>query len=462
MAVNIPISVLNFAVLITTCSFCLKLVWASTNRITATKSLKDPESIVSNNGLFKLGFFSPTNSTDRYVGIWYNIINNQSDPLEIVWVANRNNPIKHDSSGVLKISEDNNNLQLISETQNTTFWSSNNGFTQIGPENSTTITQLEDVGQLELFFEDEDLSRNFIWSSFYDLKTTILPETRLYIYKNDDFSNDSLTLMSWKNDRNPANGSFILRLIANPLPEFVTEYVNNSNNKFYWRSGPWDGNQFIGVPGFSSAAGNGFRILNLDDNEGYFDFMFSVSNQSQLVHYVLNYDGNMLQKKWDDGRKEWLTPWKSMVSDCDVYGTCGEFGSCNAKKWPICSCLNGFEPKNKDEWRKGEWSNGCVRRTALRNCSDKAGKEDGFLRVKNRKVPDFGELLEVKGGNEDECRIKCLGNCSCLAYANPDGIGCMIWSNGSLMDIQEFGSDGADLFIRLSHSELGDYVILLL
>lgn len=47
-----------------------------------------------------------------------------------------------------------------------------------------------------------------------------------------------------------------------------------------------------------------------------------------------------------------------------------------------------------------------------------------------------------------------MDNCSCIAYAYVNGIGCLVWSKG-LVDIREFSSGGEDLFLRLAHAELG-------
>ncbi|GLU23124.1 hypothetical protein SLE2022_391530 [Rubroshorea leprosula] len=59
--------------------FCSCLQFGSSaDTITPSKSIKYPESIVSNGSKFQLGFFSPANSTDLYVGIWYNGI----DPVK--------------------------------------------------------------------------------------------------------------------------------------------------------------------------------------------------------------------------------------------------------------------------------------------------------------------------------------------------------------------------------------------
>ena len=117
----------------------------------------------------------------------------------------------------------------------------------------------------------------------------------------------------------------------------------------------------------------------------------------------------------------------------------------------ICSCLRGFEARNSQEWSKGNRSSGCVRRTPLQ-CGTLGGKQDGFLKLSNMKVPDNSDW--VYADNEDHCKSQCLRNCSCLAYAYYFGTGCMVW-NTSLIDIQEFSSAGVDLFVRLAHSELG-------
>ncbi|KAK1556174.1 hypothetical protein Q3G72_000038 [Acer saccharum] len=114
---------------------------------------------------------------------------------------------------------------------------------------------------------------------------------------------------------------------------------------------------------------------------------------------------------------------------------------------PICSCLRGFEPKTVQEWNRGNWTSGCVRKSPLQ-CEVK--KEDGFLKLGTMKLPYFVERSSVSVVN---CREYCLNNCSCIAYAYDDGIGCMTWT-GSLIDLQKFSIGGADLYIRLAHSEL--------
>ncbi|CBI18758.3 unnamed protein product, partial [Vitis vinifera] len=153
-------------------------------------------------------------------------------------------------------------------------------------------------------------------------------------------------------------------------------------------------------------------------------------------------------------RNGWGVTWRSNKSECDVYGTCGAFGICNSGTSPICSCLRGYEPKYTEEWSRGNWTSGCVRKTTLQcertNSSGQQGKIDGFFRLTTVKVPDYADWSLA---HEDECREECLKNCSCIAYSYYSGIGCMLWS-GSLIDLQKFTKRGADLYIRLAHSEL--------
>ncbi|GLT64173.1 hypothetical protein SLA2020_366810 [Shorea laevis] len=59
--------------------------------------------------------------------------------------------------------------------------------------------------------------------------------------------------------------------------------------------------------------------------------------------------------------------------------------------------------------------------------------------------------------NLKECRVKCLNNCSCMAYTNSnisgEGSGCALWF-GELLDIRKFDEGGQDLYIRMDASEL--------
>ena len=92
--------------LVLLCCFCLDS-GSATDTITSFQPVRDSDYIISNGSAFKLGFFSPVNSSNRYLGIWYD----KKSILPTQWVANREKPLK-DSSGVLTISEDGNLVVL--------------------------------------------------------------------------------------------------------------------------------------------------------------------------------------------------------------------------------------------------------------------------------------------------------------------------------------------------------------
>uniref|UniRef100_A0A2N9G5U5 Apple domain-containing protein n=1 Tax=Fagus sylvatica TaxID=28930 RepID=A0A2N9G5U5_FAGSY len=125
--------------------------------------------------------------------------------------------------------------------------------------------------------------------------------------------------------------------------------------------------------------------------------------------------GNMTLSSWDEGKEDWKVMWSSLQTECDIYGKCGAFGfgSCNSQSSIICSCLRGFEPKNTEEWNRGNWTSGCVRRTPLQcervNTSSDAGKMDGFLKLNMMKVPDFADSSSAR--DLHECSQQCLESC---------------------------------------------------
>ncbi|KAL2932323.1 hypothetical protein RDABS01_037733 [Bienertia sinuspersici] len=412
--------------------------FSTAQNITVTHFLRDSETLISSNAVFKVGFFSPTNSTNRYVGIWYNIGNSDHD-LEVVWVANRDNPL-NDTSGVLKVSDEG-NLQVLNG-QNNVFWSSSNDADSSHQGNSS-VARLLDTGNLVLL---SNANGTIIWQSFDHPTDSWLPQVSFTVKEEAD-QNNSVALRSWKGPMDPSRGRFSFGIIPRNLPEFFTL----DGDKPYWRSGPWNGYLYVGVPFMHSEASTGFNII--DNHDGTLYVAYSVGDKSLFERFELNYDGLVVQKFWDNDYNEkgkWEIKWQSIESECDVYGTCGPFGSCNPHTSPICTCLQGFEPKNMAEWSQGNWTSGCVRRMTLQ-CNNTAGKADKFLWLKHMKVPDYAQWIST--ANQDDCGRKCLENCSCLAYAYYSGIGCMIW-NQSLIDIQQFSGDGVDLFIRLAHSEL--------
>ncbi|KAL8460297.1 hypothetical protein ACS0TY_032007 [Phlomoides rotata] len=396
---------------------CLSL---ETDTISPNLVIKDPDSIVSSKQVFKLGFFTPANTTNRYLGIFY-VFSQES----VVWVANRETPL-NDSTSSVSISKDG-NLVLIN-SRNQTVWSTNASTSS--PLNTTL--QILDTGNLVL--RDEATGAT-IWESFLSTSyDCYLPS--MEISHNIKTGKKVITTV-WKTESDPAVGSVTGDLEALNIPQLLIK----KNGRLHWRSGQWNGWILIGTRSMYDA----YNAKNYVENDNNATFSFVTPEANYLMKMCLNTSGNIVQTVWDVRNKTWITSWWAPENECDVYGKCGPFGSCNIQGTPICSCMRGFEPVDEEEWGRGNWSGGCRRKNQLQ-C-----KEDGFLRMPSMKLPDFAEQFPSR--QEDECRTRCSSNCSCIAYAHVNGIGCMFWSD-SLIDVADFNGVGYDLHIRLSASDL--------
>ncbi|KAG6394006.1 hypothetical protein SASPL_144582 [Salvia splendens] len=384
--------------------------------------IKDPQSIASQNQIFKLGFFTPPNTTNRYLGIFFTF-----SQETVIWVANRDTPLT-DSSGSLTLSRGG-NIVVLDGTTNQTVWSTNITPTTSPVINSTA--QLLDTGNLVL---REEATGDVLWESFSEPTDVIVPGMTL---SQNVKTGKMVALSAWKNASDPELGRFTAGLDAFSIPQLATW----DEGRPHWRSGPWNGLIFLGIKEMFYAYLDGFTQVT-NDSAG--NFFYSKPQENVYITASVNSTGHVLRKVWDGVAKRWNVEWTAPENECDVYGKCGAFGSCNVVKSRICTCLRGFEAANEDEWRRGNWTNGCRRRKQLQ-CGG-----DGFERLRYMKVPDFAKPLPSRV--QDECRTTCLRNCSCIAYAYDGNIGCMFWSD-TLIDTQDFGSVGVDLYIRLSASE---------
>ncbi|XP_030528904.2 G-type lectin S-receptor-like serine/threonine-protein kinase At1g11330 [Rhodamnia argentea] len=408
--------------------------------ITATEYIQDPGSITSSGGIYRMGFFGPNGSANRYVGIWYSNV----PSYNVLWVANREKPIL-DSSGIVTISGDGNLVVLNGKRE--LVWSSNVS----NPEVTDAKAQLLDSGNLVLLNQSSNSSATDaekLWESFQHMTDSFLAKMKLITSSS---TNETQALTSWKSPSDPSIGSFSASLDPQNIPELI---IWNGSSR-YWRSGPWNGNIFIGVPKMQSVYINGYSLQ--DDHEGTVYLTYSFAEASYFSYLLLKSNGDLVQPYWDQNNSSWEIDWSSRVSDCDVYGKCGPFGICNAKKSPICSCLRGFEPKNSQEWSRGNWTSGCIRKSPLQcnattNVSSTTGKKDGFLKLETMKLPNSAIFFSTLEG---DCPGNCSINCSCVAYAYDSGVGCMLWIE-DLIDLQKFSVGGTTLYVRLAHSELDE------
>ncbi|KAI3516985.1 hypothetical protein L1887_16186 [Cichorium endivia] len=398
--------------------------------ISVNQQIKDGNTIVSDGGTFELGFFSPGKSTNRYLGIWYKNIST----FTVVWVANRETPIK-DASGVFRVNKD--GTLMILGGGNTIIWSTNS---TVSPTNvNPVMAQLLDSGNL-IVWDESSTKENAIWQSFDYLGNTLLPGQK---FGKDLITGREWYLTSWKNPDDPSIGSYKHWLNANGYPQmFELEGLVER-----YRLGPWNGLGFRGLPRENT---NPVYTVEFVVNQKEIYYKFELKS-SVIQRIILNWDGIMQQFNWIESTKEWILYGNLVVDSCTRYGSCGPYGRCSIKSYPPCSCLEGFEPSVIEEWNAGDWSSGCQRKKSL-DC----GTQDGFLKISGVKFPDTRRSWYNVSMSLGECEVACIGNCSCTAYANLDirnrGSGCLLWFD-DLMDISDY-DDPQDLYIRMVASEL--------
>lgn len=136
---------------------------------TTTLIIKDPNTISSPKHVFKFGFFTPSNTTNRYLGIFY-----AATETTVVWVANRDNPLT-DFSGAVVLS-DRGNLLLING-RNETVWSTNvtTSSTAMNSKHDISVRIL-DIGNLVV---RDEAAGAIIWESFSQPSDVFLPTMKL-------------------------------------------------------------------------------------------------------------------------------------------------------------------------------------------------------------------------------------------------------------------------------------------
>ncbi|CAA3009733.1 G-type lectin S-receptor-like serine/threonine-protein kinase At4g27290 isoform X1 [Olea europaea var. sylvestris] len=402
---------------------------ALTYSITTSQSLNDGETIASEGGSFELGFFSPGSSSNRYLGIWYKNI-----PIRtVVWVANRQNPLK-DLSGTLMINST--SSLVLSDRNNSVVWS-----TKPSNGGQDLILQLLDSGNLVLRDNRDGNTDVYLWQSFDYPSDTLLPGMKLGWDLRTGLSKG---LSSWKNFDDPSPGTLSNGIELGDYPQVV---MWKGSRKFF-RGGPWNGLRFSGAPELRINPVFGFEFVS-NQEEVY--YMYQLKNKSVITRLLLNETTSSRQRYvWLEAEQSWKL-YASVPRDyCDNYALCGANGICSISDSPVCKCLEGFKPKSAQSWNAIDWSQGCIRNEPL-DCQ----RKHGFIKFSGLKLPDTTHSWINKSMNLKECRETCLKNCSCNAYTNSDisgrGSGCALWF-GDLVDIRTFSDGGQDLYIRMPAS----------
>ncbi|KAK3431766.1 hypothetical protein EUGRSUZ_E03638 [Eucalyptus grandis] len=371
------------------CMFALE-VCKSVDVLSSSEPIRDGDTLVSAGEKFQLGFFSPGNSSNRYLAIQYHNIPEKT----IVWVANGDNPV-NDSSGVLRIGNEG-KLVLVDQAERV-LWSSNN----MNASSQSVVAQLLDSGNLVLKDDSQNVSGNYLWQSFDHPSNTLLAgmkqgwDLRMGLDRH---------MTAWKSAEDPSTGDFTYGV---DLGGIIPELVIRKGRVKYFRTGPWNGIQFSGV--------------SLGPN---LIFIPKFVYNSQEVYYTFN-----------------------CLNESTITSLC------TISNPQICSCMIGYQPKSQAEWDTFVKSSGCVSKNPF-NCSKGEGfKRLTGVKMPDLLQFTMNTSMSLKQC-ELECFKNCSCRAYASIDATGGGSGCLLWFGDLLdvRKLSEYANQ--DLYIRVSASDL--------
>ncbi|XP_021726292.1 G-type lectin S-receptor-like serine/threonine-protein kinase At1g11410 [Chenopodium quinoa] len=411
---------------------------ASTDTITPSSPLRAGDVLTSKAGKFTLGFFSPGNTTRRYVGIWFTKVS----VLTAVWVANRDRPI-YGSNGTLSIIEGG---HLTLTSGKTVAWSTNISVPVSLNKTNSTSCQLLDSGNLVL---TADNGKTLLWQSFDHLTDTFLPGMTLGLDKRTGLNR---YLTSWRSKDDPRSGKYTFQVDPKGSPQFFLYHGSD----LIWRTGPWVGQKWSGVPDMTHAYIFNYSFVS---NANEVSVTYNLLSDSIITIFSVDgLTGTVQRQTWHENTKHWTKFWSAPKELCDQYGECGPFGNCNPNGGNQfqCTCYPGYKPKSPRDWYLRDGSAGCVRKENRSMCRN----GEGFLKLASVKLPDTSKAVVNKSSTLKQCEQECLKNCSCVGYTSADdsggGSGC-ISLYGQLMDTRMYPSGGQDVYFRADAVELERY-----
>ncbi|KAA8524524.1 hypothetical protein F0562_010947 [Nyssa sinensis] len=192
-------------------------VFPSEDTIAAGKSISFNQTIISASGNFALGFFSPGNSTNSYLGVWYNTIPKHT----VIWVVHRENPILEENSHAVLALSSSGNLMLL-DGRREAIWSTNVSAVNLSVNSTTAV--LKDSGNFVLK-QDED---TVLWQSFDYPTDTFMSGRKISLNRKTGLQ---ILLTSWANDEDPQPGMFSIGIDPKRRPRV---YIWKQHDP-YWK-----------------------------------------------------------------------------------------------------------------------------------------------------------------------------------------------------------------------------------
>ncbi|KAK8678778.1 hypothetical protein V6N13_144263 [Hibiscus sabdariffa] len=371
-------------------TICVSSSGVETDTLAPGQELKDSESgyLVSAGGTFRLGFFSPGTSKNRYLGMWYN----QPQPADrkAVWVANRNNPL-FDKSGILVIDEVG-GLEVLHGGGSPFVLSSAQA------TGNVSATLLDSGNFILKELSSDGSTKRILWQSFDYPTDTLLPGMKLGINLK---TGHIWSLRSWISDDVPATGSFTL----GRDPSGASQLIITWQEKLYWTSGVWrnSSKRFDFATILSHESDHDFSFT---ENEDQRYFSFSMKNPRTVSRYTITSSGEILDRL-----------------KAEPFVRCGSF--------QIRFHMN--------------LSSGCIGQTEP-SCGRRF-----FELSRNPKAPLKGRVKFGEYSNLSlyDCEANCYSHCSCVAFAyDSQTASCDVWRRGqSFKSYPNFHKETRQLYV---------------
>ncbi|XP_024181698.1 G-type lectin S-receptor-like serine/threonine-protein kinase CES101 [Rosa chinensis] len=347
--------------------------------------------LVSDNGFYKLGFFSPGSTSNlgatsnRFLGIWYSKLPNHPDAI---WVGNPEFPI-NDSSAVFKLDSDG-KLKIVYD----------GGLIYVSDVNQTVSgnVTLSLLGTGNLVLREVDskgAAGNVLWESFSNASNTLLPGMKL---GRNLRTGENWTISSWFSDQSPVPGAFKLGVDPSGTDQLIVWW----REEVYWSSGVWEDGNFQDAP-----------ELTKRDDLFWFTFV-SDSEQKYFSYYLKNNltldvpENNTTISRWE------LNSWGQILqSILSVNGSIWETTT-------ISPCT--FNPKYPDAVCIEEKTSQC------RNGSEIFVPTNGYLNGTELTYSNKSTNLVLS-----DCHATCWSDCTCIGYETiyTNGSGCLFLREGA-------------------------------
>ncbi|KAL8046833.1 hypothetical protein ABFX02_08G199600 [Erythranthe guttata] len=319
---------------------------------------------------------------------------------QVVWSANRNNPVKINAT--LQLTADGN--LVLRDADGTLAWSTNTGKMSVRGLNMT------ESGNLVLF----DSKNSVVWQSF-DHPTDVLVPGQILV------SGKNLTASSSPTNWTDA-GLFSLSMTTTGL---VASIQSNPPQVYYENSlSGTKQNTELSYAKFR----NGSLDLYLNSVEPTDpDLSIPIPDAKSAQFIKFGSDGHLRVVEWGQPWKEVADLLTGFLGVCNYPMVCGTYGVCSNGQ---CSCPRSgtnevyFSPRNS---RRPDL--GCLEVKPLGTSCNNVSENHGFVDLED--VNYFEFVTDISNTNMDTCKEACLKNCSCRAAifrygSNPSGGDCYL------------------------------------